>query len=153
MRRCASRATPTTELAVDAAGGDGVMLRTLRAPIAMPRTALAFVVLATALAACQQEPTKEEIEAVKSTFECTLAGERIVIRFDATLHEARVIMPDGNTIALHQIPSASGAPGARFSNGTFELTGKGSELRLARDGGTATELVDCKNPPMPTKKS
>jgi membrane-bound inhibitor of C-type lysozyme len=101
------------------------------------------------LAACQQGPTKEEIEAAKNTFQCKYAGERIVIRFDATLHEARLLMPDGSPLVLHQIPAASGV---RFSNGTYELSGKGTELKLARDGA-ATELVGCENVPLPAAKS
>ena len=110
-------------------------------------TRLLAASLLAALVACQQGPTKEEIEAAKNTFECKLAGEKIVIRFDSTLHEARVLMPDGNSMALHQIPSASGV---RFSNGTYELTGKGTELKLARDG-VASDLADCANLPLPVK--
>jgi membrane-bound inhibitor of C-type lysozyme len=103
--------------------------------------------LVCALAACQQQPSKEETEAAKNTFACQLGGERVVIRFDPVLHEARLLMPDGNMIALHQIPTASGV---RFSNGTFELTGKGSELKLSRDG-VATDLSGCANLPPPPK--
>lgn len=110
-------------------------------------TALACALAAVALAACQQPPTKEEEEAAKNTFACDLAGERVVVRFDNTLHEARMLMPDGNSMALHQIPAASGV---RFSNGTFELTGKGTELTLSRDG-VATPLVGCANLPPPPK--
>ncbi len=110
-------------------------------------TRLLAASLLAALAACQQGPTKEEIEAAKNTFECKLAGEKIVIRFDSTLHEARVLMPDGNSMALHQIPSASGV---RFSNGTYELTGKGTELKLSRDG-VASDLAGCANVPLPVK--
>ena len=58
-----------------------------------------------------------------------LAGERIVIRFD--VGEARLLMPDGNRVALYQIPAASGV---RYSNGIIELRGKGMDLELVRDG-------------------
>jgi membrane-bound inhibitor of C-type lysozyme len=110
-------------------------------------TAVACVLGASMLAACQQPPSKAEEEAAKNTFACELAGERVVVRFDNTLHEARLLMPDGNSMALHQIPSASGV---RFSNGTFELTGKGSELTLSREG-VRTPLVGCANLPPPPK--
>ncbi len=115
----------------------------LRPRLAAIAAACALAVVA--LAACQQQPSKDELEAAKNTFACELAGERIVIRFDAVLHEARMLMPDGNMIALHQLPTASGV---RFSNGTFELTGKGTELKLSRDG-VATDLVGCANLPPP----
>ncbi len=111
----------------------------------LARIALALAATA-ALAACQQGPTKDEIEAAKNTFACKLSGERLVIRFDASLQEARLLMPDGTPLVLHQIPTASGV---RFSNGTYELTGKGTELKLARDG-VVTDLVDCANVPLPT---
>jgi membrane-bound inhibitor of C-type lysozyme len=113
----------------------------------MPARRLATAAIVATLAACAQPPSKEEVEAAKNTFACDLAGERIVIRFDPVLHEARVLMPDGNMIALHQLPTASGV---RYSNGTFELTGKGTTLRLARDG-VATELAGCANLPPPAK--
>jgi membrane-bound inhibitor of C-type lysozyme len=113
----------------------------------MTPTRLAAIAACAALAACQNEPSKEEIEANKLTFACQMAGERVVIRFDSVLHEARVLMPDGGTMALHQIPTASGV---RYSNGTFELTGKGSELRMAQNG-VSVELTGCANPPLPAK--
>jgi membrane-bound inhibitor of C-type lysozyme len=117
----------------------------------MTRRPLSIVVtaaLACALGACQQQPSKEETEAAKNTYACDYAGERLVIRFDSVLHEARMLMPDGNMIALHQIPTASGV---RFSNGTYELTGKGTTLTLARFG-VATPLDGCANLPPPPKQ-
>jgi len=110
-------------------------------------TAVACALGAATLAACQQPPSMAEEEAAKNTFACDLAGERIVVRFDNTLHEARLLMADGNSMALHQIPSGSGV---RFSNGTFELTGKATELTLSRDG-VATPLTGCANLPLPPK--
>ncbi len=62
------------------------------------------------------------------------ADERIVIRFD--VGEARLLMPDGNRVALYQIPAASGV---RFSNGNMELRGKGMDLQLVNNG-VATQL-------------
>ena len=96
-----------------------------------------IVVLNGLLAACSGEPSKEELEAAKNTFACQLHGERLVIRLD--LGEARLLMPDGDRVVLHQIPTASGV---RYSNGNFELRGKGMDLQFVRDG-TAITLADC----------
>ena len=60
-----------------------------------------------------------------------------MIRFDTG--EARLLMPDGNRVALYQIPAASGV---RFSNGNLELRGKGMDLELLHFG-VATPLKDC----------
>ena len=78
-------------------------------------------------------PSKEEQEAAKNTFACQLAGERVVIRFDAG--EARMLMPDGDRVALYQIAAASGV---RYSNGIMELRGKGMDLHLIRNGVATT---------------
>jgi membrane-bound inhibitor of C-type lysozyme len=97
------------------------------------RVRLALVAAAAAFAAsgCADKPSKDEQEAAK------LAGERLVVRFDSG--EARVLMPAGERIVLYQLPTASGV---RFSNGTMELRGKGTDLQLVTDG-TAMPLVDC----------
>jgi membrane-bound inhibitor of C-type lysozyme len=123
------------------------MLRDVLPSSPMKLRPVVLLAAACALAACQQQPSKEEVEAAKNTFACELGGERLVIRFDPVLHEARLLMPDGGTIALHQLPAASGV---RYSNGTFELTGKGTELTLARDG-VRTPLAGCANLPPPAK--
>ena len=106
-----------------------------------PQLALACVAaagLAAVLAAgCADKPSKEEEEAARNTFACKLRGERLVLRFDAG--EARLLMPGGDRVILYQIPAASGV---RFSNGTFELRGKGTDLELISDG-IAMPLVDC----------
>ena len=96
-----------------------------------------ILVLTCFLAACAAEPSKEELEAAKNTFACQLRGERLVIRLD--LGEARLLMPDGARVVLHQIPTASGV---RYSNGNFELRGKGMDLQYVRDG-TVITLADC----------
>jgi membrane-bound inhibitor of C-type lysozyme len=98
-----------------------------------------MLVIAAALAACADKPSKEEQEAAKNTFVCLLDGERLVIRFD--LGTARLLMPNGDRISLYQIPTASGV---RFSNGNLELRGKGTELILV-DNTTATQvpLAQC----------
>ena len=87
---------------------------------------LAFAVcIAVALAACAEKPSKEEEEAAKNTFVCQLQGERLVIRFDAS--EARLLMPNGDRVILYQVPSTSGV---RFSNGSMELRGRGTDVTL-----------------------
>jgi membrane-bound inhibitor of C-type lysozyme len=89
------------------------------------------------LTACDTAARKEAEEAAKNTFDCKLAGERIVIRFDSG--EARMLMPGGDRVTLYQIPAASGV---RFSNGTMELRGKGIELQLIQNG-TLRPLEGC----------
>jgi membrane-bound inhibitor of C-type lysozyme len=127
--------------------------------VSLARRAGALAVLA-ALAACNTGPSKEAQEAARNTFACQLAGERLVIRFDAG--EARLLMPGGDRVTLYQIAAASGV---RYSNGLMELRGKGMELQLIRDG-FARQLDGCKpvmvpqetpsafpwlNPPSPPK--
>ena len=48
-------------------------------------------------------------------------------------------MPEGNRVILYQIPVASGV---RYSNGTYELRGKGMDLQFIRDGA-AIPVLDC----------
>ncbi len=105
------------------------------------RSALAVAALA-ALAACSEQPSKEEIEAANNTFICFAGDERLVIRFDEG--EARMLVGGGQRVTLYQIASASGV---RFSNGDMELHGKGASLTLVRDG-VATPLDGCHNPPL-----
>ena len=100
------------------------------------RTLLAAAVISVA-AACADKPGKEEQEAAKNTFACQLHGERLVVRFD--VGEARLLMPGGERVVLYQIPTASGV---RFSNGTMELRGKGTDLQLIGDA-VITPLTDC----------
>jgi membrane-bound inhibitor of C-type lysozyme len=96
-----------------------------------------IVAIALTLAACAAEAKKEAEEAARNTFTCSLGGERLVVRFEPG--EARLLMPGGERVALYQIPAASGV---RFSNGTLELRGKGTELQLIRDG-SLMPLADC----------
>jgi membrane-bound inhibitor of C-type lysozyme len=122
-------------------------------PSHVPRTAppaaalsafLCAAVSAVLCAACAMPPSKEEQEAAKNTFACLYAGERVVIRFD--VGEARLLMADGNRVALYQIPAASGV---RFSNGVMELRGKGTDLHLMNNG-VETALKDCQPFAAPT---
>jgi membrane-bound inhibitor of C-type lysozyme len=100
------------------------------------RRALVLVALGV-LAACAAPEKPEEVPS-KDTFECTLDGDRWVIRF--TEGEARLLTPPGERITLYQIPAASGI---RYTNGMLELRGKGMELTLISDG-TARSLSGCK---------
>jgi membrane-bound inhibitor of C-type lysozyme len=104
----------------------------------LQRLAYAFVI-AGLLAACADKPGKEEEEAAKNTFVCLFEGERLVIRFDAGT--ARLLLPTGDKVALYQIPAASGV---RFSNGSLELRGKGTDLTLIDlNTATSTALAQC----------
>lgn len=112
--------------------------------LCLPRRSCAHVGLAAAVAVlavagCADKPSKDEQEAARNTFACTLSGERVVVRFDTG--EARLLMPGGERVVLYQIPTASGV---RFANSTYELRGKGVELQLQNDSGVITPLVDCK---------
>jgi len=98
---------------------------------AMPIRLFAFA-LALLLAACKSSgPTKEEQDAAKNTVDCDHGGDRVVIRFEDG--EARMLMPDATRVILYQLPSASGV---RYTNGMFELRGRGLDLQLTRDGVT-----------------
>jgi membrane-bound inhibitor of C-type lysozyme len=102
------------------------------------RCAIAICLLA-ALAGCAEKPSKEEEEAAKNTFVCQLDGERLVIRFGAG--EARMLMPGGDRVTLYQVPSTSGV---RFSNGSMELRGKGTDLTLIdRVNAVQATLAGC----------
>lgn len=117
-------------------------------PTTMSRPALRTLVLATAVlvaAGCQNEPTKEEIEAAKKTVDCRRGDERILIRFDEG--EARLLMPDGSRVVLYPIAVASGI---RYTNGLVEIRGKGMDLTYIRDG-EATALA-CKPYELPKKE-
>lgn len=103
------------------------------------RAAFALMTLiVTMIVGCADKPSKEEQEAARNTFACQLRGERLVLRFDAA--EARLLMPGGERVVLYQLPTASGV---RFSNGTLELRGKGTDLQLLSNDGTSAPLVDC----------
>lgn len=90
------------------------------------------------LGGCGGATKQEEEEAAKNTYGCNAGGERIVIRFDRG--EARLLMPGGERVNLYQVPSGSGV---RYTNGTMDLFGKGTDLRLARDGGAPEQLQGC----------
>lgn len=108
--------------------------------LSAPRRTLfvAFVgFVAVALVACENPMKKKEEEIAKNTFACQYNGERFLVRFAEG--EARMLLPEMQRVTLYQLPSASGV---RYSNGTIELRGKGTELQLIRDG-TVTPLKDC----------
>jgi hypothetical protein len=100
-----------------------------RVGLAAAATVLVFATVAAGCAEWNMKK-KEEEEAARNTFACSLDGERLVVKFDAG--EARVLLP-----------------GVRYSNGYFEMRGKGMELVFYRDGAP-TRLEDCK-PYLPEK--
>ncbi|MEO8344535.1 MAG: MliC family protein [Betaproteobacteria bacterium] len=108
----------------------------MKSPHRFARTA--WVLLAAlAVVACENPIKKKEEEIAKSTFACSFNGERYVVRFGDG--EARMLLPEMQRVTLYQLPSTSGV---RYSNGTIELRGKGTELQLIRDG-VVTPLKDC----------
>ena len=100
-----------------------------------------------ALAACTGAQEKPEEVPSKDTFECTLAGERWLVRF--VDQEARLLTPAGERINLYQIATGSGV---RFSNGLIELRGRGMELTLIRDN-FARQMEGCKPVMIPKEES
>jgi len=114
-------------------------------PSREPLTTSAMALATLLCAACAMPPSKEEVEAAKNTYACMFVDERIVIRFE--LGEARLLMADGNRVALYQIPADSGV---RFSNGVMELRGKGMDLQLVNHG-VPTQLKNCEPFVVPTK--
>lgn len=96
-----------------------------------------LLVAAIALSGCELPEKKKEEEIAKSTFACQLNGERFVVRFIEG--EARILLPGAERVTLYQIPTASGV---RYSNGTMELRGKGTELQFILDG-VMSPLRDC----------
>lgn len=114
-----------------------------------PRTLTVVALLATfALSACENPQKKRDEELAKNTFACQWNGERFVVRFADG--EARVLLPGAQRVTLYQIPVASGV---RYSNGSMELRGKGTELQFIMDN-VLTPLRDCEPYallPTPTK--
>ena len=100
---------------------------------------LSAALVVAGIAACEHKQSKEEEEAVKNTFACQLAGQRVVIRFDTG--EARMLTAANEKVTLYQIPATGGL--VRYSNGSVELRGRGEELSLI-EYGVATRLDDCK---------
>jgi membrane-bound inhibitor of C-type lysozyme len=111
----------------------------------MARVRLLAAALAALAVACQQGPTKEEIEAAKKTFDCDYAGQRVLIRFDEG--EARLLMPDGARVVLYPVQTATGS---RYTNGFYDLRGSGFDLSLQHDRSTVRML--CKQYQLPAAK-
>ncbi|MEO8508972.1 MAG: MliC family protein [Betaproteobacteria bacterium] len=96
-----------------------------------------LLLAAVAFSGCENPQKKKEEELAKNTFACQLNGERFVVRF--VEGEARMLLPGAQRVTLYQLASTSGV---RYSNGTMELRGKGTELQIITDG-TVTPLRDC----------
>lgn len=92
------------------------------------------------LAACENPMKKREEELAKNTFACQLNGERFVVRF--VEGEARVLLPGAQRVTLYQIPTGSTGSIVRYSNGSMELRGRGTELTFIVDNQSAP-LRDC----------
>lgn len=109
----------------------------------MPRQCVlvAFLALAALLAACDalNPQKKREEELARNTFACTFNGERFVVRF--TEGEARVLLA-GQRINLYQIPVGATGSLVRYSNGSMELRGRGTELTFIVDS-VPTVLQNC----------
>ena len=106
-----------------------------------------FLAVAVALlaGACQSSgPTKEEIEAAKSTLDCDHAGERFLIRFADG--EARILMPDATRVVLYQVPVVSGL---RYTNGLIDMRGRGFEFELSRERQTVRMICKQYEIPLP----
>ena len=102
------------------------------------RSAVLALAVSVALAACENPQKKKEEELAKNTFACQLNGERFIVRF--VEGEARVLLPGAQRVTLYQIPSVGS--GVRYSNGTLELRGRGTELVFIADN-VSTPLRDC----------
>lgn len=106
-----------------------------------PWSPVALVALAVALGACDSlNPQKQrEEELARNTFACQFGGERFVVRFAEG--EARVLLA-GQRINLYQIPVGGTQSLVRYSNGSMELRGRGTELTFIVDNN-ATVLQNC----------
>jgi len=98
------------------------------------------LVAAALLAACENPMKKREDEIARQTFACQLNGERFVVRFAEG--EARVLLPGAQRVTLYQIPTGSTGSIVRYSNGSMELRGRGTELTFIVDNQSAP-LRDC----------
>ena len=83
---------------------------------------------------------KREEEIARQTFACQLNGERFIVRFAEG--EARVLLPGAQRVTLYQIPTGSTGSIVRYSNGSMELRGRGTELTFIVDNQSAP-LRDC----------
>lgn len=101
---------------------------------------LALAAAALLLVACENPQKKRDEEIAKNTFACQLNGERFVVRFAEG--EARILLAGAQRITLYQIPTGSTGSVVRYSNGTMELRGRGTELTFITDS-TPTPLRDC----------
>lgn len=101
--------------------------------------------LASALAACQSGPSKEELEAARNTIDCKQGDERVIVRFDPG--EARLLTGDATRVVLYQVSAPSGL---RYTNGLIELRGRGMDFTLIREGNAVA--LTCKPYEIPKKE-
>jgi hypothetical protein len=99
-----------------------------------------FVAAAVLLVACENPQKKREEELAKTTFACSLNGERFVVRF--AQGEARILLPGAQRVTLYQIPTGGTGSFIRYSNGSMELRGRGTELTFTVDN-QSSPLRDC----------
>ncbi|MDR0770044.1 MAG: MliC family protein [Burkholderiales bacterium] len=80
---------------------------------------------------------RKEEEAIKNTVDCLYQDERLLVRFDRD--EVRVLMPEGERMYLYRMPSPRGV---LYTNGDYELLGKGTNITFGQVGKTAK--LECK---------
>lgn len=80
---------------------------------------------------------KKDEEARRNTVECQWNGERLLVRFD--VDEVRVALPEGVRLYLYKMPSSRGV---YYTNGDYELLGKGTEVVFGAMG--ETQALECK---------
>ncbi|MDR2174097.1 MAG: hypothetical protein LBE32_07865 [Burkholderiales bacterium] len=100
--------------------------------------ALSLLCVAAMLSGCGVlTQSRDEENAIKNTVDCQYQGERLLVRFDRD--EVRVLMPDSGRMYLYRMPSSRGV---LYTNGDFELLGKGTDITFGPAGGTAK--LECK---------
>ncbi|MCL2309876.1 MAG: MliC family protein [Proteobacteria bacterium] len=100
---------------------------------------LPLLCVAVALSGCDilSQQKREEENAIKNTVDCQYSGERLLVRFDRD--EVRVLMPDSSRMYLYRMPSSRGV---LYTNGEFELLGKGTDITFGPVGDTGK--LECK---------
>ncbi|MDR2244324.1 MAG: MliC family protein [Burkholderiales bacterium] len=110
----------------------------MKLPSALIRV-LSLLSIAALLSGCGvlAQQKRDEEQAIKNTVDCLYQDERLLVRFDRD--EVRVLMPDGQRIYLYRMPSSRGV---LYTNGDFELLGKGIDITFGPVSETAK--LECK---------